>query len=117
MNFIENLFGHHEAKKAHSEVYGNGGHHKASWTHELIAGAAGFAALQAYEHHIAATGITPSHALMKELLAGFAAAEVMKLIETRGLDAIDAAKAKHQATQQAHHLANERYASGTGPNF
>ncbi|OQV21890.1 hypothetical protein BV898_04103 [Hypsibius exemplaris] len=109
MNFLGNLFGHDDAKAAHQQVYNGSNHHKASWTHELIAGAAGFAAMQAYEHHLTSTGETPSYAVMKELLAAFAAAEVMKLIETKGLDAIDAAKAKHLAIKQAHHLAKERY--------
>jgi hypothetical protein len=50
----------------------------------VIAGAAGFAAMKAYEDHLRATGAEPSHALMKELLAGFAAAEIDKLVETKG---------------------------------
>jgi hypothetical protein len=52
--------------------------------HAAIAGAAGFEAMKAYENHLRATGQEPSHSLMKELLAGFAAAEVDKLAETKG---------------------------------
>lgn len=60
MSFLKNLFGHHEAEKAHSQVYGGGSEygggfdangyrddgqreHQSSFTHEMIAGAAGFA--------------------------------------------------------------------------
>jgi hypothetical protein len=41
---------------------------------------------------------------MKELLAGFAAAEVDKLVETKGLDYIDREKAKRHAVAQAHEV-------------
>ncbi|KAF8532442.1 hypothetical protein JB92DRAFT_3103911 [Gautieria morchelliformis] len=47
-----------------------------------IAGAAGFATMKAYESHLRATGQQPSHVLMKDILAGIAAAEVDKLVET-----------------------------------
>lgn len=59
MAFLHNLFGMHESKNAYDQVYqGQGGygsdnqnygyehrahHHKSSFTHEIIAGAAGFA--------------------------------------------------------------------------
>ena len=119
MDFLKNLFGHREAEAANNQVYGNENptaEHKSSWTHEIIAGAAGFEAMKAYENHLARTGETPSHSRMKELLAAFAAAEVDKLIETKGLDEIDAEKAKRQAVEQAKHLAAERYNGGTGPD-
>ncbi|KAF8464513.1 hypothetical protein JB92DRAFT_2580910, partial [Gautieria morchelliformis] len=77
-------------------------HHQASFTHEAIAGAAGFAAMKAYESHLRATGQQPSHVLMKEILAGIAAAEVDKLVETKGMDWIDRHKAKKLAERQAH---------------
>jgi hypothetical protein len=40
--------------------------------------------MKAYENHLRASGQQPSHSLMKEMLAGFAAAEVDKLAETKG---------------------------------
>ena len=59
MAFLGHLFGMDESKQAYDHVYGGqsdyGGdyqqygneqqerHHRSSWTHELIAGAAGFA--------------------------------------------------------------------------
>ncbi|KZP09759.1 hypothetical protein FIBSPDRAFT_963708 [Athelia psychrophila] len=91
--------------------------HEGSLGHEAIAGAAGFAAMRAYESHLRATGETPSHPLMKEMLAGIASAEVDKLIETKGLNAIDRHKAKKQAEEHAHALAEQRYGGGTGQEF
>ncbi|KAI0052795.1 hypothetical protein FA95DRAFT_1553063 [Auriscalpium vulgare] len=88
--------------------------HQASLTHEAIAAAAGFAAMHAYESHLRATGQPVSHGKMKEILAAIAAAEVTKLFETKGLDALDRHKAKKMAVQQAHHLAEERYSGGAG---
>lgn len=51
------------------------------------------------------------------MLAGIAAAEVDKLVETKGLDAIDRHKAKKMAEQQAHALAEQRYGGGTGLQY
>ncbi|GFZ43321.1 hypothetical protein JCM24511_01041 [Saitozyma sp. JCM 24511] len=79
----------------------NNPEHKAKLSHELIGGAAGFEAMKAYEQHCARNGQPPSHAMAKELLAGFAAAEVDRLFETKGLDAYDREEAKRHAKQQA----------------
>ena len=88
--------------------------------HELIAGAASYEAAKAYENHVAengtytapptwdswkltllfATGEPPSHEKAKEILAGFAGAFVDREVESRGLDFVDAEKAKYQARQQ-----------------
>jgi len=69
-------------------------------------------ALKAYEDHVRSSGEQVSHPMMKEMLAGFAAAEVDKLFETKGLDYLDREKAKRMAIEQVHHLANEKYGSG-----
>lgn len=50
-----------------------------------------------------------SHSTAKEILAGLAAAEADKLIETKGLDYIDAEKAKHHAKKQAEQLYDDHY--------
>lgn len=50
-----------------------------------------------------------NHAFAKEMLAGIAGAEVDKLFETKGLDAIDREKAKHHAKQNAEHLYEQQY--------
>ncbi|KAG9079549.1 hypothetical protein FRC06_007666 [Ceratobasidium sp. 370] len=75
--------------------------HEASWTHELIAGAASFEAAKAYEEHVAQNGRPDSHAKAKEFIAGAIGAFVDREVETRGLDFIDKEKAKHHARQQA----------------
>lgn len=54
-------------------------------------------------------GKTVSHAFAKELLVGFAGAEVDKLAETKGLDFIDREKAKHHAKENAEHMYEEHY--------
>jgi hypothetical protein len=71
-----------------------------------------YLAMKAYEDHVRRTGEQVSHPLMKEMLAGFASAEVDKLFETKGLDFLDREKAKHRAIQQAHKLAEENYGEG-----
>ena len=55
MAFLRDLFGMGESQKAHQQVYGGGddydddrgdrqqSEHQSSWTHEMVAGAAGFA--------------------------------------------------------------------------
>ncbi|KZV64545.1 hypothetical protein PENSPDRAFT_588264 [Peniophora sp. CONT] len=102
---------HDEAKQNYQQVYEQP-HHEGSLSHEAIAGAAGFAAMHAYENHLRATGQPVSHPLMKEILAAAAAAEVDKLIETKGLDYVDREKAKKMAEKQAHALAEQRYGGG-----
>jgi hypothetical protein len=69
-------------------------------------------AIKAYEDHVRRTGEQVSHPMMKEMLAGFATAEVDKLFETKGLDFLDREKAKRRAIQQAHALAEEKYGPG-----
>lgn len=51
------------------------------------------------------------------MLAGIATAEVDKLIETKGLDAIDRHKAHKEAERHAHALAEQRYGGGTGMEY
>ncbi len=60
--------------------------------------------MRTYEQHVGRHGHPPNHQKMKELLAGFAAAEVDKLFETHGLNWLDREKAKHLAIQQAHRV-------------
>lgn len=55
-----------------------------------------------------------SHAFAKELLAGFAGAEVDKLAETKGEDWFDREEAKRQAQRNAEHLYDEHYIQGQG---
>ncbi|KAJ7127005.1 hypothetical protein C8R44DRAFT_111143 [Mycena epipterygia] len=79
----------------------NGKVHKSDMTHELLAGAASFAAAHEYEKHCAANGKPTSHAEAKELLAGFAGAFIDKEVESHGLDFVDKEKAKYDAHKNA----------------
>jgi hypothetical protein len=87
---------------------------ESSFGHEALAGAASFGAFKLFEDHQRKEGKPVSHQFAKELLVGFAGAEVDKLAETKGLDFIDREKAKHQAKQQAEHLYDEHYIRGQG---
>ena len=77
--------------------------HKASWTHEVVAGAAAFEAMKAYEKRRTAEG-NHDHTFAREMLAAVAAAEADKLVETKGLNYLDKERAKRQAVQQAHQV-------------
>lgn len=55
-----------------------------------------------------------SHAFAKELLAGFAGAEVDKLAETKGEDFFDKEKAKHHAKKRAEELYDNHYVDNHG---
>lgn len=75
------LFGHDDSRQHNEQIYNTQyvpEQHQSSWTHQAIAAAAGFEAMKSYENHLRRTGQEPNHALMKELLAGFAAAEIDK---------------------------------------
>jgi len=122
-------------RDAHATVYGNGednyqqdalaprqparsgGKNTHSWTHELIAAAAGFEAMRVYERHQARqTGQPPNHSIVKGILAGLAAAAVDRLIETRGMDWLDAQRAKQAAASHAENMVDEYQRSHRGGN-
>ncbi|KAJ7148607.1 hypothetical protein C8R46DRAFT_1044681 [Mycena filopes] len=84
---------------AYNQLEGN--KHQSDISHQLLAGAASFAAAREYEKHCEKNGKPQSHAEAKELLAGFAGAFIDREIETRGLDAIDKEKAKREAHNNA----------------
>jgi len=73
---------------------------QASFTHELIAGAASYEAAKAYENHCDANGNPGSHQEAKEIAAAFSGAFIDREVETRGLDYIDREKAKRMAADQ-----------------
>ena len=55
-----------------------------------------------------------SHAFAKELLAGFAGAEIDKLAETKGEDFFDKEKAKHHAKKRAEEMYDDHYVKNQG---
>ncbi|KAF8554403.1 hypothetical protein OG21DRAFT_1484698 [Imleria badia] len=83
---------------AHAKLTGE---HEPKLSHELIAGAASYEAAKAYENHLRTQGKPANHAKALELLAGFTGAFVDRFAETKGLDALDRERAKHDAKKHA----------------
>ncbi|KAF2841147.1 hypothetical protein M501DRAFT_1000310 [Patellaria atrata CBS 101060] len=108
------VFGWGESENAYDKVYNNDRPTEASLGHEVLAGGAAFAGLKVFEDHQRKKSKPVSHALAKELLAGFAAAEVDKLVETKGEDAFDRERAKHQAKKSAERMYDEHYINDQG---
>ncbi|OQD78242.1 hypothetical protein PENDEC_c001G02975 [Penicillium decumbens] len=84
------------------DSYNEGGvsqEHEASFSHELIAGAASYEAAKAYEKHCEENGQPESHDKAKEIMAGFSGAFIDREVETKGLDFIDREQAKRQSQQ------------------
>jgi len=74
---------------------------KAKLSHELLASAAAYEASKGYENHCKENGKPPTHAKAKELIATFTGGFIDREVETKGLNFIDRAKAKHHAKQEA----------------
>ncbi len=102
------------------EQFNDPNHPRHHVTHELVAGAAGFEAMRVYEQHRQANGEPVHHAMAKELLAGFAAAEIDKHFEGDLLSHLDRGQAHTQARQQAEYLYDQQYGQQQGgydPNY
>ncbi|KAG1901180.1 uncharacterized protein F5891DRAFT_1277848 [Suillus fuscotomentosus] len=91
---------HEDLANAHDQVVN--AHHQAKLSHELIAAAASYEAMKAYNNHCEKNGKPVSHEKAKELLAGFAGAFIDHMAETKGLDMLDRQKAKHHAKETAY---------------
>jgi len=102
------LFDRDRAERAHGQVYGGQTPH-ADVTHELLAAAAGFEAMRMYEHHREREGITGHHELGKELIAGFAAAEVDKHFEQGRLGHLDRGQARRMAREHAQGMFDQHF--------
>ncbi|KAJ6576419.1 hypothetical protein DFH09DRAFT_980480 [Mycena vulgaris] len=92
------------------DQFASGKVHKSDISHELLAGAASFAAAREYEKHCEANGKPQSHAEAKELLAAFAGAFIDKEVESHGLDFVDKEKAKYDAHKKASEAVSSDYA-------
>ncbi|KAJ5609360.1 hypothetical protein N7528_009927, partial [Penicillium herquei] len=113
-------WGWEQSDDAHRQVYGGQEepqHHEAKFSHELIAGAASFAGMKAWEDHQRKEGKTVKHAFAKEALAGLVGAEVDKLVESKGMDEVDKIKAHHHAKQNAEKMYEEHYESRGGEEW
>ncbi|ANB12000.1 hypothetical protein AWJ20_228 [Sugiyamaella lignohabitans] len=95
---------------SHNQVY-NGQQHESKFSHELVAGAASFAAAKIFEDKQRKEGKPVSHQFAKEALAGIAGAEVDKLFESKGLNYLDKEKVKHQAQQNVQQGYDDHYGS------
>ncbi|KAF8955977.1 hypothetical protein BDZ97DRAFT_1672438 [Flammula alnicola] len=73
-------------------------HHKSQLSHELIAAAASYEAMKAYQQHCEKNGKPASHAQAIEILAALSGAFIDHIAETKGLDFVDSQKAKHHGT-------------------
>ena len=102
------LFDMFRSRDAYGEVYDGRRHHD-EWTHELLAGAAGFEAMRMYEHHREREGIPEHHELAKELLAGFVGAEIDKHFEQDRYGHLNRREARRLAEEQAAYLWREQY--------
>lgn len=110
------FFGGHHNEMAYQQLNDGQPKHQANWTHELLGGAAAFAAMKAYEDRRAAEGYH-DHAFAREMLAAIAGAEVDKLVETKGMNWVDARRAKEHAQQQAVAMYDSKYCGGQGGNY
>ncbi|KAK1138372.1 hypothetical protein N8T08_002677 [Aspergillus melleus] len=101
-----------ESENAHRDV--QEGRHESHLSHELIAGAASFAGMKAWEDHQRKEGKPVSHAFAKEALAGIVGSQVDRLAETKGMDQVDRIKAHEHAKKNAHQMYDEHYVQGQG---
>ncbi|KAK7967855.1 uncharacterized protein PG986_002132 [Apiospora aurea] len=101
------MFGFDDARDNYKQAYESD--NKAELSHELLAGGASFAAFKMFEDHQRKEGKPVSHQFAKELLVGFAGAEVDKLAETKGADYIDRERAKRDARRNAEQLYDQHY--------
>ncbi|KAK8203578.1 hypothetical protein M8818_005225 [Zalaria obscura] len=103
------VFGWGESHDAYNQVYSDDQPNESSFGHELVAGGAAFAGFKAFEDHQRKEGKPVNHQFAKELLAGFAGAEVDKLAETKGMDFYDKERAKSQAKENAEQMYDDHY--------
>ncbi|KAM0800193.1 hypothetical protein BDR22DRAFT_852105 [Usnea florida] len=114
------MFGFDDASQAHNDVYGQDGpqpdepDNQGHFSHELLAGAAGFEAMRKYQQHEQANGVAENHTFAKDILAGFAGGEADKLVETKGEDFYDREKLKRDAQQNASQYYDQQYQGGGG---
>jgi len=95
--------GHHHHEDGGAAAYEEvtNAPHKAQLSHELIAAAASYEAMKAYNKHCEKNGKPASHDQAKEIMAGAAGFFLDRMIETKGLDYFDKQKAQHEAKEYA----------------
>ncbi|KAK3698628.1 hypothetical protein LTR37_016856 [Vermiconidia calcicola] len=101
------MFGFDDAQSDYRKVKQSD--NQAELSHELLAGGASFVAFHEFENHQRKEGKEVNHAFAKEVLAGFAGAEVDRLAETKGADYVDREKAKREAKKRSGQLYDQHY--------
>jgi len=101
---------HHKKEEVdtYEQVY-EAKEHEGHKSHEVIGGAAAYFAVRAYQKKKEKEGKPVSHAKAKEIAAALAAAEIEKLFETKGLTALDKAKAKRHAQEEAEKMVDRDF--------
>ncbi|KAI0330908.1 hypothetical protein GY45DRAFT_1302034 [Cubamyces sp. BRFM 1775] len=99
---------HHKSDEAQAYDQVVNAPHKAELSHELLGAAASYEAAKAYEQHCDREGKPQSHDKAKEIMAAAGGAFVDRMVETKGLDYVDAEKAKRHAAQRV---------DDVGPNY
>ncbi|KAG0231630.1 hypothetical protein B0O80DRAFT_495558 [Mortierella sp. GBAus27b] len=84
--------------------------HTSSFTADLVAGAAAFEALKAYEQYVAENGTPDSHSKAREILTGMVNATVDRNVESKGLDFLDINAVKQRARTNVETVYNSKYA-------
>ncbi|OAX35130.1 hypothetical protein K503DRAFT_746368 [Rhizopogon vinicolor AM-OR11-026] len=92
---------HEDPQAAYEQVMGTAPEHKAQLSHELIAAAASYEAMKAYNKHCEKNGTPASHDTAKEIMAAGAGFFIDRIVETKGLDFFDKQKAQHHAKESA----------------
>ncbi|KAF9223393.1 hypothetical protein BS17DRAFT_754420 [Gyrodon lividus] len=91
----------HDSDEAQAHAQVTDESHTAKLSHELIAAAASYEAAKAYEHHVAKNGKPVNHQKAVELLAALSGGFIDRIVETKGLNAIDKERAKRDAHKRA----------------
>lgn len=107
------MFGWDEHRDEYDQVYNQDNQdHQAKFSHEVLAGAASFAAMKKWEDDKRRDGEPVDHQFAKEAIAALAGAEVDKLAETKGLDYVDRERAKHEARRRVDNSYDNYYNNG-----
>lgn len=98
-------------KNDHDLVYGSGssGGDSSNLSHEVVAGAASFAATKMFEDRQRKKGLPVSHSIAKKALSSLAGSEIDKIFETKGLNHLDKAETKNEAIDKVRQNYDESY--------
>ncbi|EER32080.1 conserved hypothetical protein [Candida tropicalis MYA-3404] len=100
-------------KNNHNLVYGSGGSSSdqgsSNLSHEVVAGAASFAATKMFEDRQRKKGLPVSHSFAKKALSALAGSEIDKIFETKGLNHLDKEQTKNEAIEKVKQGYDESY--------